>query len=162
MLRSTWIADVGRQDVTHGIRHCVHVTTISQKDQVNVCTWKSNCGAFLEKFLLCWNFKIDVTIDRKIVRLYKYKYWCSFCGQLFLKKSKVDWQHNAQLCGLSIDQLRWIYSKSTKIQLCASGWDPTSIPFDAYNETSHKWSEISDLCPKGEMKLSDSSTLSSR
>ena len=62
--------------------------------------------------------------------------------------------------GLSIDQLRWIYSNYTKNQLLLSGWDATSIPFDDNNETSHKWTEISPLCPNGEIKLSAPGTLS--
>jgi ABC-type phosphate transport system substrate-binding protein len=62
--------------------------------------------------------------------------------------------------GLSIDQLRWIYSNYTKTQLLASGWDASGIPNDDNNETSHKWSEISPLCPNGEIKLSAPGTLS--
>ena len=62
--------------------------------------------------------------------------------------------------GLSIDQLRWIYSNYTKAQLLLSGWDSTSIPNDDNNETSHKWSEISPLCPNGEIKLSAPGSLS--
>ena len=62
--------------------------------------------------------------------------------------------------GLSIDQLRWIYSNYTQAQLTQSGWDATSIPFNDNNETSHKWSEISPECPKGEIKLSAPGSLS--
>jgi phosphate transport system substrate-binding protein len=66
--------------------------------------------------------------------------------------------------GLSIDQLRWIYSNYTTTQLIAPGWDATSIPNDDNNETSHKWTEISGktLCPliDFEIKLSAPGSLS--
>ena len=62
--------------------------------------------------------------------------------------------------GLSIDQLRWIYSNYTTAQLLISGWDPSGITKDDNSETSHKWSEISDLCPNAEIKLSSPTSLS--
>ena len=62
--------------------------------------------------------------------------------------------------GLSIDQLRWIYSNYTTAQLNISGWDSSGITNDDNNETSHKWSEISNLCPNGEIKLSAPDSLS--
>ena len=62
--------------------------------------------------------------------------------------------------GLSIDQLRWIYSNYTTAQLLQSGWDASGITADDSNETSHKWSEISTLCPNGEIKLSAPGSLS--
>ena len=62
--------------------------------------------------------------------------------------------------GLSIDQLRWIYSNYSRAQLLTTNWDPLSIPFDDKNETSHKWTEISPLCPNGEIKLSAPGSLS--
>jgi ABC-type phosphate transport system substrate-binding protein len=64
--------------------------------------------------------------------------------------------------GLTIDQLRWMYSNYSKAQLIQSGWSNTAIPFDDLNETSHKWNEMfqGPLCPNGEIKLSSPGLLS--
>ena len=64
--------------------------------------------------------------------------------------------------GLTIDQLRWMYSNYSKAQLIQSGWSNTAIPFDDNNETSHKWNEMfsGPLCPNGEIKLSSPGALS--
>ena len=64
--------------------------------------------------------------------------------------------------GLTIDQLRWMYSNYSKAQLIQSGWSNTAIPFDDNNETSHKWTEMfqGPLCPNGEIKLSSPGALS--
>jgi ABC-type phosphate transport system substrate-binding protein len=62
--------------------------------------------------------------------------------------------------GLSVDQLRWIYSNFTKAQLISAGWDRNSIPLDDDNEMSHKWSEIDLQCPNGEIKLAAPTSLS--
>ena len=40
--------------------------------------------------------------------------------------------------GLSVDQLRWMYSNYTTSQLLISGWDSSGITNDDNNETSHK------------------------
>jgi phosphate transport system substrate-binding protein len=55
--------------------------------------------------------------------------------------------------GLSIDQLRWIFSNYTDAQKSANGWDATSIAATDNNDATHKWSEISSLCPNAELKL---------
>jgi ABC-type phosphate transport system substrate-binding protein len=64
--------------------------------------------------------------------------------------------------GLTIDQIRWMFSNYTTTQLIASGWDKNVIPNDDHNETSHHWSELtkSIICPKKEIKLASPGLLS--
>jgi ABC-type phosphate transport system substrate-binding protein len=62
--------------------------------------------------------------------------------------------------GLSIDQLRWIYSNYSKAQLIASGWDASSVVDDG-NETSYRWTEVGgSTCPNIDIKLSSPGSLS--
>jgi ABC-type phosphate transport system substrate-binding protein len=44
--------------------------------------------------------------------------------------------------GLTIDQLRWIYSSYTYAQLVANGWDPKSLPNYIGSDTDHFWFEL--------------------
>jgi ABC-type phosphate transport system substrate-binding protein len=65
--------------------------------------------------------------------------------------------------GLTIDQLRWMFSNYTTAQLVASGWNKAlALPNDDNNETSHNWSELTPFpfCPKVEIKLASPGSLS--
>jgi ABC-type phosphate transport system substrate-binding protein len=65
--------------------------------------------------------------------------------------------------GLTIDQLRWMFSNYSTAQLISSGWNKNaSIPNDDNNETSHLWSELTTFpfCPKKEIKLASPGPLS--
>ena len=57
------------------------------------------------------------------------------------------------LGGLTLDQLRWIYSIYTEEDLEASGWDPTSVPNSDGNDDTHLWSELSANCPAVEIRI---------
>jgi ABC-type phosphate transport system substrate-binding protein len=65
--------------------------------------------------------------------------------------------------GLTIDQLRWMFTNYSTTQLVASGWNKNaSLPNDDGNETSHNWSELTlfPFCPKAEIKLASPGSLS--
>lgn len=50
------------------------------------------------------------------------------------------------LGGLSVDQLRWIYSNYTFDELLATGWDPEAVTNDDADPSTHLWSEIDARC----------------
>lgn len=63
--------------------------------------------------------------------------------------------------GLSIDQLRWIYSNYTAAQLTAAGWNgAAALNNSDASDATHRWSEISNLCPSAEIKLASPGLLS--
>lgn len=48
-----------------------------------------------------------------------------------------------KLPGLTIDQLRWIFSSYTDSELTATGWDAAAaIPNSDNDENTHLWSEL--------------------
>lgn len=47
--------------------------------------------------------------------------------------------------GLSLDQLRWMFSNFTEEELIADGWDPKSIRSDG-DDSTHLWSELHKKC----------------
>ncbi|CAB9522085.1 phosphate binding protein [Seminavis robusta] len=57
------------------------------------------------------------------------------------------------LDGLTLDQLRWIFSSYTDQQLMESGWDANSVPYSDNDPNTHLWSEINNLCPEEEIKI---------
>lgn len=61
-----------------------------------------------------------------------------------------------KLGGLTIDQLRWMYSSFDDSQLVQQGWDSTSVPNSDGNPDTHLWSELLDdyACPTTEIKIS--------
>lgn len=58
------------------------------------------------------------------------------------------------LGGLSTDQLRWIYSNSTREDLIATGWDPASLENDDMDDNTHLWSELDARCADEEILIS--------
>jgi ABC-type phosphate transport system substrate-binding protein len=64
--------------------------------------------------------------------------------------------------GLTIDQLRWLFSNYSASQLISSGWDQNAVPFTDNTEFTHFWSEFtkSPSCPKLEIRLSSPGSLS--
>lgn len=56
--------------------------------------------------------------------------------------------------GLTVDQLRWIYSSYTDTQLEANGWDPASLANSDGNETTRLWSELDVSCEATEVVAS--------
>lgn len=67
------------------------------------------------------------------------------------------------LGGLTIDQLRWIFSDYSSAQLVATGWDmEDAIPNSDGKEATHLWSELIDdpLCPPVEIKIAGADELS--
>lgn len=64
--------------------------------------------------------------------------------------------------GLTIDQLRWIYSNFTAQQLIAVGWDRSSVPHRDNSEFTHFFTELSEseACNSGEIRLAAPGSLS--
>ena len=58
-----------------------------------------------------------------------------------------------RLGGLTIDQLRWIYSSYTAAELEATGWDPLSVPNTDGNDGTHLWSELNAACVESEILI---------
>lgn len=58
------------------------------------------------------------------------------------------------LGGLTIPQLRWIFSDLSKSALVADGWDASSVPFEDGNDATHKWNELNFLCVDAEISIS--------
>lgn len=53
--------------------------------------------------------------------------------------------------GLSIAQLRWVYSSFSDDELVEDGWDFSSVANLDGNSSSHKWSELSEACAAEEI-----------
>ena len=64
------------------------------------------------------------------------------------------------LDGLTLDQLRWIYSSYTEDELEAQGWDPSSVPNSDGNDDTHKWSELDSGCADVEIHITGADSLS--
>jgi ABC-type phosphate transport system substrate-binding protein len=62
--------------------------------------------------------------------------------------------------GLTIDQLRWIYSNYTRAQLIASKWSASALANSDSNDNTHLWSEINAACPAFRIKLASPGLLS--
>ncbi len=58
------------------------------------------------------------------------------------------------LGGLSVGQLRWMFSAETAAELTSAGLDMSSItPNGDGDDTTHKWSELDASCPDAEIVL---------
>ena len=57
------------------------------------------------------------------------------------------------LRGLTLDQLRWIYSSYNETQLEETGWNPDSLKNSDHDSQTHLWSELDDGCPKIEILI---------
>ncbi|KAG7358839.1 phosphate binding protein [Nitzschia inconspicua] len=55
--------------------------------------------------------------------------------------------------GLSLPQLRWIFSSFSDDELVADGWDQDSIPYSDGDPTTHLWSELSPTCEDVEIVI---------
>ena len=56
--------------------------------------------------------------------------------------------------GLTVDQLRWMFSAETSAELTADGLDMSVVtPNGDNDDTTHKWSELSASCPDAEIAL---------
>jgi len=58
------------------------------------------------------------------------------------------------LGGLTMDQLRWMYSSYSDSELEETGWDPTSLKNNDFNSSTHLWNEIDARCSNEEIHLS--------
>ena len=56
------------------------------------------------------------------------------------------------LGGLTLDQLRWLYSDYNDEQLEASGWDPSSLKNSDGDSSTHLWSELDERCQRLEVR----------
>ncbi|KAG7342966.1 PBP superfamily domain containing protein [Nitzschia inconspicua] len=56
--------------------------------------------------------------------------------------------------GLTLDQLRWIYSNLSRAELIENGWDPDSLENDDMNDNTHLWSELDARCANEEILIS--------
>ena len=70
-----------------------------------------------------------------------------------VKELGPAWDCIHLLGGLSIDQLRWIYSDYTDSQLEGSGWDPKSLKNSDNNSQTHLWNELDERCPRIEIRI---------
>jgi hypothetical protein len=57
--------------------------------------------------------------------------------------------------GLTINQLRWIFSSFTIHELISNGWDPTALPFSDGDDSTHLWSELNENCTATEIAIVD-------
>ena len=57
------------------------------------------------------------------------------------------------LQGLTLDQLRWIFSSYDETQLGDNGWDAASLPSSDGNPATHLWSELNSLCAQEEIAI---------
>jgi len=55
------------------------------------------------------------------------------------------------LGGLTLHQLRWIFSSFAIGELDHSGWDVASVPFDDGDDSTHLWSELNGNCTATEI-----------
>ena len=56
--------------------------------------------------------------------------------------------------GLTKDQLRWMYSSYSEIELEKSGWDPSCLGNSDFDFSTHLWSELDVRCAEEEIRLS--------
>lgn len=58
-----------------------------------------------------------------------------------------------RLGGLTIDQLRWMFSNLPVGELDHSGWQVESVPFEDGDDSTHLWSELHENCTATEIVL---------
>jgi len=59
----------------------------------------------------------------------------------------------SKLGGLTMDQLRWIFSDWSEKKLSKDGWDPDSVPNSDGDDSTHLWSELHDSCSTDEIVI---------
>ena len=59
----------------------------------------------------------------------------------------------ALMGGLTIDQLRWIYSALPMVELKGFKWNSDAVPFSDKDESTHLWSELNENCTTEEILL---------
>lgn len=57
------------------------------------------------------------------------------------------------LGGLTIDQLRWMYSSYSDDELEKSGWDSSCLSNNDFDSSTHLWSELDHRCSEEEIQL---------
>lgn len=57
------------------------------------------------------------------------------------------------LGGLTLHQLRWMFTSYSDAELEATGWDPASVPNNDGNESTHLWSELDASCEASEISI---------
>ena len=62
--------------------------------------------------------------------------------------------------GLTVSQLRWIFSDFRYSELSAVGWDSSSVPNSDGDDNTHLWSELNVACPAIEIKIAGQVDLS--
>ena len=55
--------------------------------------------------------------------------------------------------GLTVEQLRWIFSSYTGEELEGSGWDSDALANSDGDDSTHLWSELREDCPEVEIKI---------
>jgi len=80
--------------------------------------------------------------------------------QISVKEGGTAWDCIQILGGLSIDQLRWIYSDYSDQKLEEAGWDPKSLKNSDFNSQTHLWSELDDRCHRVEIRIAGPDDLS--
>ncbi len=61
--------------------------------------------------------------------------------------------------GLTVDQLRWMYSSYTIAQLEANGWNKNALTNSDGKDSTHLWSELNSACEAVEIAISGSPTV---
>lgn len=64
------------------------------------------------------------------------------------------------LGGLTIDQIRWMYTDYTDLQLQETGWDPRSLRNTDNDSRTHKWSELDRRCEAIEIRIAGADDIS--
>ena len=57
------------------------------------------------------------------------------------------------LGGLTVDQLRWMYSSYSDSELMQPGWNPSSLKNSDGNPSTHLWSELDSRCATSEIQI---------
>lgn len=57
------------------------------------------------------------------------------------------------LGGLTLDQIRWIFSSYTAAKLSTTGWNSSALTNSDNNEATHLWSELNSTCRAIEIKI---------
>ena len=55
--------------------------------------------------------------------------------------------------GLTLDQLRWIFTSYSVGELDHSGWQPESVPFADGDDSTRMWSELNENCTAAEILI---------
>ena len=77
-----------------------------------------------------------------------------------VQEGGVAYQCIQLLGGLSVDQLRWIYSNYNDRDLVDTGWDQNSLRNSDFNSQTHLWSELDGRCEHIEIRIAGADDLS--